>query len=129
MLKIRGLAWKLAIPAVCLAAFVFKVSFELATGDTIFVKSLGSGTVGVPLALDDFEAMRTRVPVLCDLKPSGRFVATELHQAGGIPQVMKILLEHGVLHGDALTMTGQMLAEVLRDIPAEPRKDQEVIHP
>src|SRR5882672_6850851 len=79
---------------------------------------------GVPLTLDDFEAMRPRVPVLCDLKPSGRFVATELHQAGGIPQVMKILLEHGVLHGDALTMTGQMLAEVLRDIPAEPRKDQ-----
>jgi dihydroxy-acid dehydratase len=84
---------------------------------------------GVPLALDDFEAMRTRVPVLCDLKPSGRFVATELHKAGGIPQVMKILMEHGVLHGDALTMTGQTLAEVLRDVPAEPRKDQEVIHP
>ena len=84
---------------------------------------------GVPLALDDFEAMRSRVPVLCDLKPSGRYVATELHRAGGIPQVMKILLAHGVLHGDALTMTGQTLAEVLRDVPAEPRKDQDVIHP
>jgi dihydroxy-acid dehydratase len=84
---------------------------------------------GVPLALDDFEAMRTRVPVLCDLKPSGRFVATELHKAGGIPQVMKMLLVHGVLHGDALTATGQTLAEVLRDVPEEPRKDQEVIHP
>jgi len=84
---------------------------------------------GVPLTLDDFEAMRSRVPVLCDLKPSGRFVATELHQAGGIPQVMKILLAHDVLHGDALTMTGQTLTEVLRDVPAEPRKDQEVIHP
>jgi dihydroxy-acid dehydratase len=83
----------------------------------------------VPLALDDFEAMRPRVPVLCDLKPSGRFVTTELHQAGGIPQVMKILLAHGVLHGDALSITGQTMAEVLRDVPAEPRKDQEVIRP
>jgi dihydroxy-acid dehydratase len=83
----------------------------------------------VPLTLDDFEAMRSRVPVLCDLKPSGRFVATELHRAGGIPQVMKILLAHGVLHGDALSVTGQTLAEVLRDIPAEPRKEQEVIRP
>jgi dihydroxy-acid dehydratase len=84
---------------------------------------------GVPLALDDFEAMRPRVPVLCDLKPSGRYVTTELHQAGGIPQVMKILLTHGVLHGGALTMTGQTLAEILRDVPAEPRKDQDVIRP
>jgi dihydroxy-acid dehydratase len=83
----------------------------------------------VPLTLDDFEAMRSRVPVLCDLKPSGRFVATELHRAGGIPQVMKILLTHGVLHGDALSVTGQTIAEVLRDVPAEPRKDQEVIRP
>jgi dihydroxy-acid dehydratase len=84
---------------------------------------------GVPLALDDFEAMRPRVPVLCDLKPSGRYVTTQLHQAGGIPQVMKILLTHGVLHGGALTMTGQTLAEILRDVPAEPRKDQDVIRP
>jgi dihydroxy-acid dehydratase len=84
---------------------------------------------GVPLALDDFEAMRSRVPVLCDLKPSGRFVATELHRAGGIPQVMKILLTHGVLHGDAGSMTGQTLAELLKDVPVEPRKDQDVIHP
>jgi dihydroxy-acid dehydratase len=83
----------------------------------------------VPLALDDFEAIRARVPVLCDLKPSGRFVATDLHHAGGVPQVMKILLEHGVLHGDALTITGQTVAEVLRDVPAEPRRDQEVIRP
>jgi dihydroxy-acid dehydratase len=83
----------------------------------------------VPLTLDDFEAIRPRVPVLCDLKPSGRFVATDLHQAGGVPQVMKILLEHGALHGDALTITGQTVAEVLRDVPAEPRPDQEVIRP
>jgi dihydroxy-acid dehydratase len=83
----------------------------------------------VPLALDDFEAIRTRVPVLCDLKPSGRFVATDLHRAGGVPQVMKILLEHGVLHGDALTITGRTVEQTLRDVPAEPRADQEVIRP
>jgi dihydroxy-acid dehydratase len=84
---------------------------------------------GVPLVLDDFESIRERVPVLCDLKPSGRFVATDLHQAGGVPQVMKILLEHGALHGDALTITGKTIAEVLRQVPAEPRRDQEVIRP
>jgi dihydroxy-acid dehydratase len=83
----------------------------------------------VPLALDDFESIRTRVPVLCDLKPSGRFVATDLHAAGGIPQVMKILLEHGVLHGDALTITGETVAQALRSVPAQPRGDQEVIRP
>ena len=83
----------------------------------------------VPLTIDDFEAMRRRVPVLCDLKPSGRYVATDLHQAGGIPQVMKILLAHGVLHGDALTITGQTVAEVLQTVPTEPRTDQEVIRP
>ncbi|HVH10860.1 MAG TPA: dihydroxy-acid dehydratase [Gemmatimonadales bacterium] len=84
---------------------------------------------GVPLALDDFEALRVRVPVLADLKPSGRFVTTDLHRAGGVPQVMKILLAHGVLHGDAPTISGATVAEVLRDVPAEPRRDQEVIHP
>ena len=84
---------------------------------------------GVPLSLDDFETIRARVPVLCDLKPSGRFVATDLHRAGGIPQVMKILLAHGVLHGDALTVTGQTIAESLGKVPREPRADQEVIRP
>jgi dihydroxy-acid dehydratase len=83
----------------------------------------------VPLALDDFEEIRAKVPVLCDLKPSGRFVATDLHRAGGVPQVMKILLEHGLLHGDALTITGKTIAETLREVPAEPRTDQEVIRP
>jgi dihydroxy-acid dehydratase len=83
---------------------------------------------GVPLALDDFEEIRARVPVLY-LKPSGRFVATDLHRAGGVPQVMKILLEHGLLHGEALTITGDAIAEVLRDVPPEPRADQEVIRP
>src|SRR5205823_7166488 len=84
---------------------------------------------GVPLNLDDFEAMRARVPVLCDLKPSGKFVTVDLHRAGGVPQVMKILLAHGGLHGDALSITGQAMAEVLHDVPEAPRKDQEVIRP
>jgi len=84
---------------------------------------------GVALALDDFETIRRKVPVLCDLKPSGRFVTTDLHAAGGVPQVMKLLLAHGVLHGDALTVTGETIDEVLRDVRDEPRGDQEVIRP
>ncbi len=84
---------------------------------------------GVELNLDDFETIRGRVPVLCDLKPSGKYVATDLHKAGGIPQVMKMLLEHNLLHGDCLTISGQTVAEVLADIPAEPRTDQDVIRP
>ena len=83
----------------------------------------------VPLSLDDFETIRARVPVLCDLKPSGRFVATDLHKAGGVPQVMKILLANGVLHGDATTITGKTIAEVLARVPVEPRGDQQVIRP
>jgi len=83
---------------------------------------------GVPLTIDDFEEVRQRIPVLCDLKPSGRYVTTDLHQAGGIPQVMKMLLVHDLLHGDALTITGQTIAEALKDVPAEPRPDQDVIH-
>jgi dihydroxy-acid dehydratase len=83
----------------------------------------------VPLSLDDFEAIRARVPVLCDLKPSGRYVATDLHKAGGIPQVMKTLLASGMLHGGALTVTGQTLAETLADVPAAPARDQDVIRP
>lgn len=85
--------------------------------------------VGVPLKLDDFETIRARVPVLCDLKPSGRFVATDLHQAGGVPQVMKMLLDHGVLHGDAMTVTGKTVAENLSGIPSAPPAAQEVIRP
>jgi dihydroxy-acid dehydratase len=81
----------------------------------------------VPLELDDFERIRERVPVLADLKPSGRYVATDLHRAGGVPQVMKMLLAHGLLHGDTLTVSGETLSEVLRDVPDEPRADQDVI--
>lgn len=86
-------------------------------------------SAGVEWQLDDFERIRQRVPVLCDLKPSGRYVATDLHKAGGIPQVMKMLLVHGLLHGDCITITGQTIEEVLKDIPAEPRADQDVIRP
>ena len=81
----------------------------------------------VPLVLADFEEIRGRVPVLCDLKPSGQYVATDLHAAGGVPQVMKMLLEHGLLHGDCLTISGQTISEVLADISATPRTNQEVI--
>ena len=88
-----------------------------------------ANAAGVELNIDDFENIRARVPVLCDLKPSGQYVATDLHKAGGIPQVMKMLLAHDLLHGDCITITGQTIAEVLADIPEEPRSDQDVIRP
>ncbi|MEM8542989.1 MAG: dihydroxy-acid dehydratase [Cyanobacteria bacterium P01_H01_bin.119] len=88
-----------------------------------------ANAIGVELTLDDFEIIRAKVPVFCDLKPSGRYVATDLHKAGGIPQVMKMLLVNGLLHGDALTITGQTVAELLADIPETPRADQDVIRP
>ncbi len=86
-------------------------------------------SAGVELNLDDFETIRARVPVLCDLKPSGRYVATDLHKAGGIPQVMKMLLNHGLIHGDCLTIAGDTIAERLQGVPDEPRADQDVIRP
>jgi dihydroxy-acid dehydratase len=82
---------------------------------------------GVELSLDDFEEIRKRVPLICDLKPSGKYVATDLHKAGGIPQIMKMLLAHGLLHGDALTVSGQTIEEVLKSVPEAPRLDQDVI--
>jgi dihydroxy-acid dehydratase len=82
---------------------------------------------GVILTLDDFERIRERVPVLCDLKPSGQYVATDLHNAGGIPQVMKMLLAHGLLHGDALTISGETVEQLLAHVPENPRTDQHVI--
>ncbi len=81
----------------------------------------------VELTIDDFETIRARVPVLCDLKPSGKYVAIDLHKAGGIPQVMKMLLAHDLLHGDSITITGQTIAEILADIPEEPSANQDVI--
>jgi dihydroxy-acid dehydratase len=83
----------------------------------------------VKWTIDDFERVRRKVPVLCDLKPSGRFVAVDFHRAGGVPQVLKILLKNGVLHGDCMTIQGRTIAEMLKDIPDEPRADQEVIRP
>ena len=79
--------------------------------------------------IDDFERIRQKTPVLCDLKPSGKYLAVDLHKAGGIPQVMKTLLAAGLLHGDCVTITGQTIAEVLKDIPDVPRADQDVIRP
>jgi len=84
---------------------------------------------GVEWTIDDFERVRKKVPVLCDLKPSGRYLAVDLHRAGGIPQVMKLLLDGGHLHGDCMTITGKTVEEQLREIPAKPRAGQDVIRP
>ncbi len=81
----------------------------------------------VEWSIDDFERMRRKIPVLCDLKPSGKYLAVDLHRAGGIPQVMKTLLKAGLLHGDCITITGKTVAENLADIPDSPRADQLVI--
>jgi dihydroxy-acid dehydratase len=88
-----------------------------------------ANATGVKWRIDDFERMRRKVPVLCNLKPSGPYVATDFHAAGGVPQVLKMLLVNGVLHGDCMTIHGKTMAEMLADIPAEPRSDQDVIHP
>ncbi|MBI2382696.1 MAG: dihydroxy-acid dehydratase [Gammaproteobacteria bacterium] len=83
----------------------------------------------VKWSIDDYERIRRKVPVLCDLKPSGKYVATDLHQAGGIPQVMRMLLDAGLLHGDCIAITGKTVAETLKDVPRRPRADQDVIRP
>jgi dihydroxy-acid dehydratase len=83
----------------------------------------------VEWTIDDFERIRRKVPVLVDMKPSGKYLATDLHLAGGIPQVMKVLLVAGLLHGDCMTITGKTIAEVLKDVPDTPRADQKVIRP
>jgi len=88
-----------------------------------------AAAAGVPWTIDDFERIRKRVPVLCDLKPSGRYVAVDFHRAGGVPQVLKMLLAHGLLHGDCVTITGRTIGEELEAISADPRADQDVIRP
>jgi dihydroxy-acid dehydratase len=88
-----------------------------------------AAAAGVEWTIDDFERVRKRVPVLCELKPSGRFVATDFHAAGGVPQVLRMLLDHGVLHGECMTITGRTLADELAAVPSQPRPDQEVIRP
>jgi dihydroxy-acid dehydratase len=86
-------------------------------------------SAGVEWTIDDFERMRRKTPVLCDMKPSGKYLAVDLHKAGGVPQVLKILLKAGLLHGEAMTITGKTMAEELAHVPDEPRKDQDVIRP
>ncbi|MCC7328253.1 MAG: dihydroxy-acid dehydratase [Burkholderiales bacterium] len=81
----------------------------------------------VPWTIDDFERIRQKVPVLCDLKPSGKYVAVDFHRAGGVPQVLKMLLNAGLLHGECMTITGRTMAEELVDVPGAPRTDQDVI--
>jgi dihydroxy-acid dehydratase len=88
-----------------------------------------AAAAGVEWTIDDFERVRERVPVLCELKPSGRFVATDFHAAGGVPQVLKMLLDHGLVHGECMTITGRTIAEELASVGSEPRRDQEVIRP
>jgi dihydroxy-acid dehydratase len=88
-----------------------------------------ASAAGVKWTIDDFERVRHKVPVLCDLKPSGKYVAVDFHRAGGVPQVLKILLANGVLHGECMTIHGRTMAEMLKDVPAEPRADQDVIRP
>jgi len=86
-------------------------------------------TAEVDWTIDDFERMRLKVPVICDLKPSGKYLAVDLHKAGGVPQVMKVLLKAGLLHGDCMTITGKTVAENLANVPDTPRADQDVIRP
>jgi len=88
-----------------------------------------AAAAGVKWSIDDFERMRRRVPVLCNLKPSGPYVATDFHAAGGVPQVLKMLLAHGLVHGECMTITGRTLAEELANVPEEPRAGQDVIRP
>jgi dihydroxy-acid dehydratase len=88
-----------------------------------------ASAAGVKWSIDDFERVRLKVPVLCNLKPSGRYVAVDFHRAGGVPQVLKILLANGILHGECMTIHGKSLAEMLKHTPAEPRSDQDVIRP
>jgi dihydroxy-acid dehydratase len=111
-------------------AFENAIAVVMATGgSSIAVLHLPAiaHAAGVKLTLDDFERIREHVPLLCDLKPSGRYVATDLHNAGGIPQVMKMLLTRGLLHGNAKTISGDTVEQVLAHVPGNPRKDQGVI--
>jgi dihydroxy-acid dehydratase len=82
---------------------------------------------GVPWTMDDFERMRKKIPVICDLKPSGEYLAVDLHQAGGIPQVMRILLDAGLLHGDCMTITGETVEQALQSVPAQSSDPRKVI--
>jgi dihydroxy-acid dehydratase len=108
------------------------ISLVMATGGStnavLHYLSIASAA-GVQWTIDDFERVRQKVPVLCDLKPSGKYMATDFHRAGGVPQVLKMLLAHGLLHGDCMTVSGRTLAQELEDVPDEPRASQDVIRP
>src|SRR3954463_13493578 len=108
------------------------IALVMATGGStnavLHYLAIASAAV-VKWTIDDFERVRRKVPVLCDLKPSGRFVAVDFHRAGGVPQVLKMLLENGVLHGECMTIHGKTLPEMLKEVPDEPRADQQVIRP
>jgi dihydroxy-acid dehydratase len=113
------------------AAFLNAIAVVMAVGgstNAVLHLLAIANAAQVPLSLDDFETMREKVPVLCDLQPAGRFVTTDLHRAGGVPRVMKMLLAHGRLDGTALTVTGKTVAEALEGVPEEPA-DPDVIRP
>lgn len=113
-------------------AFENAIAVIMATGgstNAVLHLTAIAHSMGVPLSIDDFETIRRRVPVLCDLKPSGKYVATDLHKVGGVPLVMKMLLKAGLLHGDCMTITGKTIAENLADVPDTPPSDQDVVRP
>ncbi len=108
------------------------VSLVMATGgstNAVLHYLAIASAADVEWTIDDFERIRRKVPVLCDLKPSGKYVAVDFHNAGGVPQVLKMLLVNGLLHGDCMTVTGRTIGEELENIPAQPRRDQDVIRP
>src|SRR5437879_10347937 len=108
------------------------VSLVMATGgstNAVLHYLAIAAAAGIEWSIDDFERVRKRVPVLCELKPSGRFVSTDFHAAGGVPQVLRMLLDHGLLHGECMTVTGKTLGEELATVPESPRRGQEVIQP
>ncbi|MCP4447000.1 MAG: dihydroxy-acid dehydratase [Myxococcales bacterium] len=113
-------------------AFLNAIAVVMAVGGStnavLHLPAIAHAT-GVEITLEDFEAVAAKVPVLCDLKPSGRFVTIDFHHAGGVPQIMKMLLAHGVIDGSCMTITGKTVAENLADVPDVPRTDQEVIRP
>jgi dihydroxy-acid dehydratase len=114
------------------AAFENAIAVTMAVGgstNAVLHLMAAAHAAEVDLVLDDFERIRERVPVICDMKPSGRYVATDLHQAGGIPQVMKLLLGAGLIDGSCITITGKTVAENLADVPSSPASGQDVIMP
>jgi len=113
-------------------AFENAIAVVMATGGStnavLHLLAIAHST-GVDLKIEDFETIRQKVPVVCDLKPSGKYVATDLHRVGGIPLVMKMLLENGILHGDCLTITGKTIEENLREVSGKVPDGQNVVRP